>query len=197
MAATDCKPFLKWVGGKGQLLAELRNRLPAHFNSYHEPFIGGGALFFALQPQNAHLSDINPELINCYQVVRDDVDELIEDLQKHIYEKDYFYKIRAADRTESFKDWTNIQKASRLIYLNKTCFNGLYRVNSKGQFNSPFGRYTNPTICNAENLRACSLALRSANIDLKSFEAVVDNTCLLYTSPSPRDKRQSRMPSSA
>ncbi|RMG43212.1 MAG: DNA adenine methylase [Candidatus Dadabacteria bacterium] len=167
------KPFIKWAGGKSQLLEELINRVPKHFNRYFEPFLGGGALFFALRPVIAHLSDINPELINVYQVVRDNPDLLIEELSKHKYEKIYYYKIRNVDRYETFNNWSNTKRAARLIYLNKTCFNGLYRVNSRGEFNVPFGRHKNPTICDTENLIACSELLQSAEISVKSFELAV------------------------
>ena len=169
-----CKPFLKWAGGKTQLLPELMERIPRNYNHYFEPFIGGGAMFFALQPPQATLSDINPDLINLYQVVRDSVEALIEDLSTHIYQKEYFYQLRNRDRSPDFKHWTAIQKASRLIYLNKTCFNGLYRVNSKGQFNVPFGRYTNPKICHADNLRACSQALQNVTLKVSHFEDIAN-----------------------
>ncbi len=169
-----CKPFLKWAGGKTQLLPELMARIPRNYNHYFEPFIGGGAMFFALQPPQATLSDINPDLINLYQVVRDSVEALIEDLSTHIYQKEYFYQLRNRDRSPDFKHWTAIQKASRLIYLNKTCFNGLYRVNSKGQFNVPFGRYTNPKICHADNLRACSQALQNVTLKVSHFEDIAN-----------------------
>ena len=169
-----CKPFLKWAGGKGQLLSELLARIPQRFNRYFEPFVGGGALFFGLQPKHALLSDINLDLINTYTVVRDSVEHLIADLSQHVYEKDYFYQIRDTDRSKAFDNWSNVQRASRLIYLNKTCFNGLYRINSKGQFNVPFGRYTNPKICDATNLRACSQVLQSIRVEALSFDHVVD-----------------------
>jgi DNA adenine methylase len=169
----DCKPFIKWAGGKGQLLLELLDRLPDDFNSYYEPFLGGGALFFALQVENSYLSDINPDLLNAYSVVKNHIEELIQDLGQHVYESNYFYKIRDLDRSEQYKKLSEIQLASRFIYLNKTCFNGLHRVNSKGEFNVPFGRYKNPTICNADNLRACSQALQSAEIKLTSFDQII------------------------
>lgn len=167
-----CKPFLKWVGGKSQLLPELTRRLPTTFSRYFEPFVGGGALFFEAQPQHAFLIDTNPELINAYNVVRDSVEALIEDLQQHRYESEYFYHVRNVDRESNFADWSPVQRASRLIYLNKTCFNGLYRVNSKGHFNTPFGRYSNPTILDAQNLRACSRALQCARVQLGSFDEI-------------------------
>lgn len=172
IATTAPKPFVKWVGGKTQLLSELVNRIPGDISRYYEPFVGGGALFFNLQPQRACLTDINPDLVNLYVVVRDKVDELIEDLGRHVYEKEYFYRIRGVDRTLEYGAWTAVQRASRFIYLNKTCYNGLYRVNSKGQFNAPFGRYTNPTILDAENLYACHVALQKTVVEVADFYSV-------------------------
>lgn len=174
-AQVPCRPFVKWVGGKTQLLPEILRRMPQKntIKTYHEPFVGGGAVFFALQPQKAILSDVNPELVNAYEVVRDDVDLLIRDLKKHDHNEDYFYKIRDADRLPLFKRWSSVRRASRLIYLNKTCYNGLFRVNSKGQFNTPFGRYANPNYVDAENLVACRRALAKTEILLNTFDSVV------------------------
>lgn len=129
-------------------------------------------MFFALHPAQAYISDINPELVNAYRAVKDEVEALIEALGDHKYEEEYFYKIRDVDRTPEFSRWTAVQKAARIIYLNKTCYNGLFRVNSKGQFNTPFGRYSNPIIVDAPNLRACSAALRTTEIALGSFELI-------------------------
>ncbi|MBR8833091.1 MAG: DNA adenine methylase [Stigonema ocellatum SAG 48.90 = DSM 106950] len=163
------KPFVKWAGGKTQLLPELTSRVPRTFQRYYEPFLGGGALFFSLQPENAFLSDINAELINVYRVVKNNVEKLIASLRQHVYEESYFYAIREVDRSLEYVTWSNVEKASRLIYLNKTCFNGLYRVNSKGHFNAPFGDYHNPKICDPENLRACSQVLQNATIRTRSY----------------------------
>lgn len=170
-----CKPFLKWVGGKTQLIPELFKRLPKNWNNYFEPFIGGGALYFNLQPTNAYLSDNNSELINAYNIVKNKPKELVKDLKKHIYEKNYFYSIRALDRTKEFSNLSSTERASRLIYLNKTCYNGLYRVNSKNQFNSPFGKYTNPLICDEENLYNCSSVLSKAKIEVKEFQTILED----------------------
>lgn len=170
-----CRPFLKWVGGKSQLLPDLMRRIPSDAKRYFEPFIGGGALLFACRPKKAYISDINPELINAYQVVKNDVEALIKNLSKHTYEKTYYYEIRNADRFPSFKRWSQVRRASRLIFLNKTCFNGLYRVNSKGHFNTPFGRYSDPAILDAENLRACSRVLQSVSIQLAGFDFFEDS----------------------
>lgn len=166
-------PIVKWVGGKRQLMFELLKNMPENYNRYFEPFIGGGALFFELQPDNAYISDMNEELINLYKVVRDNVDELVADLQKHDISKEYFMEIRNIDRTEEYKNWSNIQKASRFIYLNRTCFNGMYRVNSKGEFNVPFGHYKNPRILDENNLINCSNLLQKTEIKHADFSEIL------------------------
>lgn len=170
----SCRPFLKWAGGKTQLLPHLTHRVPNSFGRYLEPFIGGGALFFSLQPRLAMLADCNQELINCYQVVQGEVESLIEELKSYRYEKEMYYSVRELDRGADFGKLSRVKRAARLIYLNKTCFNGLYRVNSKGQFNVPFGSYSDPTILDAENLRACSKALKGAVIQSGNFEQVLE-----------------------
>lgn len=166
-------PLVKWAGGKRQLIFELLKNMPKDYNRYFEPFIGGGALFFEMQPDNAYISDINEELINLYLVIQNNVDELIEDLKKHRVNKDYFLKIREVDRNPSYKRWSSVQKASRFIYLNRTCFNGLYRVNSQGQFNVPFGNYSNPRIIDESNLYNCSDLLKRTQIECRGFDAVI------------------------
>lgn len=166
-------PIVKWVGGKRQLMFELQKNMPEYYNRYFEPFIGGGALFFYLQPDNAYISDMNEELINLYQVVRDNVDGLVADLQKHDISKEYFMEIRNIDRTEEYQNWSNIQKASRFIYLNRTCFNGMYRVNSKGEFNVPFGHYKNPRILDENNLINCSNLLQRTEIKHADFSEIL------------------------
>ena len=171
---SSCRPFLKWAGGKTQLLPHLIHRIPNSFNRYIEPFIGGGALFFALQPKVALIADCNQELINCYQVVRTDVEALIEELKVYRYDKEMYYAVRELDRRPDFGELSRVKRAARLIYLNKTCFNGLYRVNSKGYFNVPFGTYTDPTIVDAENLRACSKVLQRTVIQSGNFEQVLE-----------------------
>ena len=161
-------PFLKWVGGKRQLIPEIKNILPKGVSNrlYYEPFIGGGALFFDLQPKYAIINDYNEELINVYRVIRDKPNELIEDLKKHKNTAEYFYEIRAVDRQPNFNNLTDVKRASRIIYLNKTCYNGLYRVNNAGEFNSPFGKYKNPNIVNEPVIKAVSKYLNSAKVQI-------------------------------
>ena len=165
-------PFLKWPGGKRQLMPETRKMLPDGVTDhpYYEPFIGGGALFFELLPKRAVINDYNEELINVYTVIRDNPSELIEDLKRHKNTAEYFYKIRAIDRQPLFSDLTRIERASRIIYLNKTCYNGLYRVNNAGEFNSPFGRYKNPNIVNEPVIKAVSKYLNSSQIQISSCD---------------------------
>ncbi len=168
-------PFLKWAGGKRQLLPQMEEHFPKYCNRYIEPFIGGGAVFFHLLPENSIVSDNNPDLINCYKVIKQDVEGLIKSLKKHRYEKNYYYEIRALDRdVKNFADLSDVEKASRSIYLNKTGYNGLYRVNSKGLFNVPFGRHKNPKICDETNLRNVSQALKKVEIFRGSFEICLD-----------------------
>lgn len=169
-------PVVKWVGGKRQLISEIDKYLPSNYSTYYEPFLGGGAVLFHLQPHKAVVNDINEELINLYQVIKDNVEELIEDLKKHKNEPDYFYKIRELDRDiQKYNELTPVERASRIHYLNKTCYNGLFRVNSQGQFNVPFGRYKNPNIVNETTLRAVSNYFNTANIIFKccDFEEAV------------------------
>ena len=166
-------PIVKWVGGKRQLMFELIKNMPKSYNRYFEPFVGGGALFFELQPENAYISDMNEELINLYSVVRDNVYELIEDLGKHEVSKEYFLEIRNIDRTEQYAKLSSIERASRFIYLNRTCFNGMYRVNSQGQFNVPFGHYKNPRIIDESNLLNCSKLLNKTAIKCADFSEIL------------------------
>ncbi|RLI52957.1 MAG: DNA adenine methylase [Candidatus Thorarchaeota archaeon] len=175
------RPFLKWAGGKGQLLEDLDQVFPPDFSRYFEPFLGGGAVFFHLSRigfgGQSILSDTNPELITAYQVVRNSVEALIDELQSGFYvsTKEVFYEIRGWDREPSWRHVDPVRRTARMIYLNRTCYNGLYRVNQKGQFNVPFGRYKNPTICDEENLRAVSKALKNAKILCADFaEALQD-----------------------
>jgi len=178
---SKAKPFLKWAGGKTQLLPEIESRLPesiktGEIDTYAEPFVGGGAVFFHIAQRyesikHFYLFDINKDLVNCYNTIKSDVDSLIENfktLEKKFYarkrpqQKDYYYQIR--------DQFNSDRSTAKLIFLNKTCYNGLYRVNSKGEFNVPFGDYKKPTICNEDNLRAVSGILQSAEIICGDFE---------------------------
>ncbi len=163
-------PFLKWVGGKRQLMQVISEHFPTQFSTYYEPFVGGGAVLFHHQPKKAVINDVNAELINLYQVIKDAPDELIEDLKQHKNEADYFYEIRAIDRSPDYQEVSNIKKASRMIFLNKTCYNGLYRVNNSGEFNSPFGRYGNPNIVNEETIKAVSNYLNEAKVKIFNLD---------------------------
>ncbi len=166
LRAADAVPFLKWAGGKRGMIPRLKEYLPRNFKMYCEPFLGGAALFFHLQPGSSFLADSNAELITTYRMVRDKPRDLIEALSRHYYDKDYYYSVRAIDPT----GLTEVEVAARMIYLNRTGFNGLYRVNSKGIFNVPFGRYTNPTIVDTERILACSDALKGAVIENIPFQ---------------------------
>lgn len=171
------KPFVKWVGGKRQLLKQFRelNLYPPECfnpesNTYFEPFVGGGAVFFDLLPKHAELSDTNRELVMTYNVIKDNVDSLIKSLKKHIYNKEYYLGVRAQDINEL----SDIEIASRFIFLNRTGFNGMYRVNKSGQFNVPFGRYKNPLICDENNLRKVSEALQGITITHRDYKDVLE-----------------------
>jgi len=164
-----CRPILKWAGGKTQMLGELLPRVPKKYGRFIEPFFGGGALLFALHPKQAIIADSNPELINLYQTVANNVEGVIACLKPHKNEEDAFYKVRT-------QDWTKLSEeeaAARTIYLNRTCFNGLYRVNKSGGFNVPFGRYKNPRILDEENLRAGSALLQRAKIICDDYKVVL------------------------
>jgi len=164
------QPFIKWVGGKRGLLKQLLPLFPKEFQNYHEPFLGGGAVFFELyslgylKDKKIYLSDINAELINTYKTIKNNPNELIDNLKnfKEQHSKEFYYQTRELDRKENFKDLTNIQRATRFIYLNKTCFNGLYRVNKKGYFNTPIGSYKNPNIADRDIILCASETLKVA-----------------------------------
>lgn len=165
------RPFLKWAGGKGQLLRQFQPLLPRSYGRYFEPFVGGAALFFFLRPNRATLTDINAELIDCYRAVRDRVEAVIDALGHHTYDAAHYYRVRDLDPASLSLP----ERAARTIFLNKTGFNGLYRVNSAGRFNVPFGRYVNPSICNAPQLRACSAALQGVELEVRDFYHVLDH----------------------
>jgi len=171
--ARSPRPFVKWAGGKGQLLQQLEQHFPRSFSTFYEPFLGGGAVFFRLvesRPRfNAVLSDVNAGLINAYDVVKKRAQELIKKLVLHeakykLAPKKYYYQVRAEEPSD------NVGRAARLIFLNRTCYNGLYRVNKAGKFNVPFGRYKNPTICDQENLLTVSHVLQWSNAKLLAVD---------------------------
>lgn len=159
-------PVLKWVGGKRQLISEIEPLIPKRISTYVEPFVGGGAVLFHLQPKKAIINDYNQELMNVYQVIKDKPNELIEVLKEHkeLNSEDYFYEVLSLDRSEDFERLSNVKKAGRIIYLNKTCYNGLFRVNRAGFFNTPYGRYKNPSIVDEVTIKAVSNYFNSANI---------------------------------
>lgn len=164
------KPVTKWVGGKRQLLTQLKKFKPKNYNTYFEPFVGGGALLFSLQPQNAVINDANSHLINMYRVIKNKPEELLKILGKHAKNnsKEYYLKIRSADRDGKIEKMSDVEKAARLLYMLKVDFNGLYRVNKKGQFNVSYGRNNNPKIVDRENIMAVSNYFNSCNIDFLS-----------------------------
>ena len=171
------RPFLKWAGGKRQLLPAIAEYIPAKYTEYYEPFIGAGAVLFSLQPKKSTINDTNSELINCYQVIKEQPEELLTLCQQHQENnsKEYYYQLREQDRTDDFKDRSPVERAARIIYLNKTCFNGLFRVNSSGQFNVPYGKYKNPVIADPAVIRAISTYLDRAKVSILNgdFERAV------------------------
>lgn len=188
------RPFIKWAGGKTQLLPELIGRIPDRFGRYHEPFIGSAALFFQLHAlgtlqHGATLSDANADLIAVYGVVRDDVEALIAALRehaRHALDPQYFYAVRSWDRDPGWSERSAVERAARMIFLNKTCYNGLHRVNRRGEFNVPFGRYPKPQVCDEPNLRAARRALRDVDLRVGDFADVLDRAAegdLVYFDP--------------
>ena len=178
------RPFLKWAGGKQRLIDQYQEYFPDFddINRYYEPFIGSGAIFFHYQPETAVLADRNETLMEVYRAVQQDVEAVIKALRVHYNDSDYFYEVRAQDVTQL----TVAQRAARIIFLNKTCYNGLFRENSKGKFNVPFGRYKNPKICNEKRLRRASAALENVTLMAADFEDVVETAVsgdFLYFDP--------------
>lgn len=171
------QPFTKWTGGKRQLLPVIRELMPKTYNRYFEPFVGGGALFFDLAPKDAVINDFNAELINCYQQIKDNPQELIEILKVHqeYNSKEYYLDLRSADRDERIDMMSEVQRAARILYMLRVDFNGLYRVNSKNQFNVPYGRYKNPKIVDENLVSAISTYLNNNQIEIKKgdFEKAV------------------------
>ena len=177
MKEVALQPFTKWTGGKRQLLPVIRELMPKTYNRYFEPFVGGGALFFDLAPKNAVINDFNAELINCYQQIKDNPQELIEILKVHqeYNSKEYYLDLRSADRDERIDMMSEVQRAARILYMLRVDFNGLYRVNSKNQFNVPYGRYKNPKIVDENLVSAISTYLNNNQIEIKKgdFEKAV------------------------
>lgn len=173
------QPFTKWTGGKRQLLPVLKKMMPKKYNHYFEPFVGGGALFFDITPQNATINDFNTELINCYIEIKNNPHELIQLLKIHkeSNSKEYYLKIRAADRDNTINNMSNTERAARILYMLRVDFNGLYRVNSKNQFNVPYGKYSNPQIVNEDLILNISEYFNKNNITFLSedFEEAIKN----------------------
>lgn len=170
-------PVVKWVGGKRQLLPQILPLIPKRMTAYCEPFLGGGAVLFALQPRRALVNDLNQDLITVYRVIREDADALIDHLSRHENTPEYFYRIRDLDRDkDAYAALSDVEKASRLLYLNKTCYNGLFRVNASGSFNSPYGHYRRPNIVNEQTIRGVSRYFNSCDITFFSgdFAAVLE-----------------------
>lgn len=170
-------PVVKWVGGKRQLLPQILPLIPKRMTAYCEPFLGGGAVLFALQPKRALVNDLNQDLITVYRVIKEDADALIEHLSRHENTPEYFYRIRDLDRDkEAYAALSDVEKASRLLYLNKTCYNGLFRVNASGAFNSPYGHYRRPNIVNEQTIRGVSRYFNSCDITFFSgdFTSVLE-----------------------
>ena len=187
---SKAQPFLKWAGGKRQLISAIAKFIPAEYTEYYEPFIGAGAVLFHLQPSIAIINDANSELVNCYRVIRDKPEELLElcNIHQANNSKEYYYQLRKQDRETNYSKLTNVERAARIIYLNKTCYNGLFRVNSNGQFNVPYGKYKNPTIANSVVINAISSYLNQARVDILNgdFEQAVANAkegAFIYLDP--------------
>lgn len=174
---TNIKPILKWAGGKRALLPELIKYIPDNFNKYYEPFLGGGALFFELQPISAVINDLNEEIINLYLIIKNDVYSLIEELKSYKNTIEFYYYIRNLDREPIFNLMDKVKRAARILYLNKTCFNGLFRVNSNNKFNVPFGFYKSPKILDIDNLLKINYFLNSFDISILNvdFEIALKN----------------------
>ncbi|MDY4760683.1 DNA adenine methylase [Streptococcus thoraltensis] len=172
------QPFTKWTGGKRQLLPVIKSLMPESYNNYFEPFVGGGALFFELAPKTAYINDFNSELINCYRQIKDNPRKLIDLLMKHQENnsKDYYLDLRSVDRDDRISMMSDVERAARILYMLRVDFNGLYRVNSKNQFNVPYGRYKNPKIVNEPLIFAISDYLNTNNIQILNgdFEKAVE-----------------------
>lgn len=167
------EPVVRWVGGKGRLLSELVSRLPTAFSVYHEPFIGGGALFFAVRPRFAYLADANAELANLYGVIKREPRRLMDILGAMTVSEAEYYRVRELDRSQNFAAVPDVERAARFVYVNKTCFNGLHRVNRRGQMNAAYGHRDRPTLFESANVMEVHDALRGARIAHAGFEDVL------------------------
>ena len=184
----NLKPFVKWVGGKSSSVNRLLELMPEHIDTYVEPFVGSGALFFAVNFKKAIINDVNEELINTYKVIKDNVGALEFFLSSLIYDRQLYGTIRAWDRDPHYTNRPKEDRAGRFIYLMKTCFNGLYRVNKKGFFNTPFGKYTSPLICDTKTLNACSKYLNEHEVtilngDYQKILSYLNQDCFVYLDP--------------
>ena len=184
------QPFLKWAGGKRQLLPTIKEYVPQKFGQYYEPFVGAGAVLFSLQPKKSVINDTNSELINCYRVIKNNPEDLLELCRQHQEKnsKEHYYWLRERDRRDDFENKTPLQRAARIIYLNKTCFNGLFRVNSSGQFNVPYGNYSNPTIADPAVIRSVSAYLNQRDVrimegDFAKAVATAKKGAFIYFDP--------------
>lgn len=172
--AVEPSPFIKWVGGKSRLLEQLESHFPESFERYHEPFVGGGAVFFRVQPESATLSDVNPRLINAWRAVRDQPWDVIDRLEQHRLRHDAGYYYDARTRFNRGRGVNPLDQAALFIYLNKTCFNGLYRENRRGEFNVPVGKYVNPGVYDVQNILAVSARLKDVDLQVGGFETVLE-----------------------
>ena len=188
------KPFVKWAGGKRQIMKDIKKYIPDNYSTYYEPFVGGGAVFFELAPKKAVLNDYNKELMNVFECIKDEIrfEKMCNELNHHEanHSEEYYYKIRDLDRDKKkFNKLVDYKRAARTIYLNKACFNGLYRVNKNGEFNVPCGKYKNPTICDAKNLRNLSKLLQNVVFeygDYKKCVKYIDTNTFVYFDPPYR-----------
>lgn len=176
----EITPFVKWVGGKRQLIDKIKIRMPKNYNNYFEPFVGGGALFMELQPINCYINDANSELISAYRMIKSKPDQLMKLLDEHEAKhsqnsESYYYKVRELDRDENWSNVSELEKAARFIYLNKACFNGMYRVNAKGYFNVPFNQKDTVKLYQKENIKNINLYLNEANVVINNgdFEEIL------------------------
>ncbi|MBL4613538.1 MAG: Dam family site-specific DNA-(adenine-N6)-methyltransferase [Magnetovibrio sp.] len=167
------RPFLRWPGGKRRLLREIQKRLPKHYKGYFEPFIGGGALFFAQRPGFGYIGDFNPEVANAYSVIKHKPAQLIHEVARHRNTETHYYALRNVDRDPEYRQWTDVQRAARFVFLNRTCFNGICRMNRRGQLNMGYGHLKKPTIMRPDDIWAAHHALRTIRVAHASFEEVL------------------------